>query len=119
MTMDTEMDQPARLEILEDEFTQLKAQNATIMSQQAEILQKLVGTTIPALTPLTTSGTSDSKLKLAPPNDFNGTQSKGQAFLTSCDLYVNLVPHQFADDKKAVLWAISYMKTGRAVLFAK
>jgi hypothetical protein len=73
MTMDTKMDQLDRLEILEDEFTQLKAQNATIMSQQAEILQKLRGTTVPILMPPTTSGTSDSKLKLAPLNDFDGT----------------------------------------------
>jgi hypothetical protein len=71
--MDTKTDQPARLEILEDEFTQLKAQNSTIMSQQAQTLQKLGGTTAPTLTPPTTSGTSDSKRKLAPLNDFDGT----------------------------------------------
>jgi hypothetical protein len=76
------------------------------MSHQAEILQKLRGTTIPTLTPQTTSRTSDSKLKPAPPNDLDGTQSKGQAFLMSCNLYVNPVPHQFADNEKAVLWAI-------------
>jgi hypothetical protein len=91
------------------------------MSQQAQILQKLGGM-IPALTSPTitpNSRTLDSKLKLAPPNEFDGSRSKGRAFLTSCDLYVNLVPHQFANDEKAVLWAISYMKTGRAVLFAQ
>lgn len=118
MTMDTETD-PVRLEIIEEELTQLKAQNATIMTQQAEILQKLGKTTIFTPTPPAVTGTSDNKLKPAPPNDFDGTRSKGRAFLTSCDLYVNLVPHQFADDEKAILWAISYMKTGRAALFAQ
>jgi hypothetical protein len=105
MMMDTEMDQPARLETLEDEFTQLKAQNATIMSQQPNILQQLRGMTISTPTPPTITGTSDSKLKLALQNDFSGASSKGCAFLTSCDIYVNLVPHQFADDEKAILWA--------------
>jgi hypothetical protein len=69
--MDTEMD-PVRMEILEEELTQLKAQNATIMTQQAEILQKLRGleaTTILTPTPPTTTGTSDNKLKLAPLKD--------------------------------------------------
>jgi nucleotide-binding universal stress UspA family protein len=121
MTMDAERDQPARLETLEEEFAQLKAQNMTIMTQQAQILQKLGGTvpalTSPTVTPI--SGASDSKLKPAPPNEFDGSRSKGRAFLTSCDLYVSLVPHQFANDEKAVLWAISYMKTGRAALFAQ
>jgi hypothetical protein len=119
MTMDTETDQPAQLETLKDEFTQLKAQNATIMTQQAEILHKLGGRTMPTLTPPITTRTSDNKLKLAPLNYFDGVWSKECAFLTSCDLYINLVPHQFADDEKAVLWAILYMKTGRAALFAQ
>jgi hypothetical protein len=121
MTMDAETDQPAQLKILEEESSQLKVQNAIIMSQQAQILQKLRGT-IPTLTSLTitpNSGTLDSKLKLAPPNEFDRSRSKGRAFLMSCDVYVNLVPHQFANDEKAVLWAISYMKTGRAALFAQ
>jgi hypothetical protein len=121
MMMDAETDQPAQLETLEGEFAQPKVQNATIMSQQAQILQKLRGT-IPTLTSPTitlNSGTSDSKLKPAPPNEFDGSWSKGWAFLISCTLYVNLVPHQFTNDEKAVLCAISYMKTGRAVLFAQ
>jgi hypothetical protein len=74
MMMDTEMD-PVQLEILKEELTQLKAQNATIMTQQAQILQKLGGLkTTTTLTPTlpTTTGTSDNKLKLAPLNDFDG-----------------------------------------------
>jgi hypothetical protein len=121
MTMDTDVDQPAQLETLKEEFAQLKAQNATIMSQQAQILQNLRGTiptlTSPTITP--NSRTLDSKLKLAPPNEFDVSPSKGRAFLTSCDLYVNLVPHQFTNDEKAVLWDILYMKTSRAALFAQ
>jgi hypothetical protein len=106
------------MEILEEEFTQLKAQNATIMNQQAQILQKLRGA-IPTLTSLTITLSSDTKLKAASPNNFDGYRTKGRAFLNSCELYVNLVPHQFANDEKAILWAISYMKTSRAALFAQ
>jgi hypothetical protein len=84
--MDADMDQPAQLEILEEEFAQLKAQNATIMSQQAQILQKLRGM-IPTLTSPTT--TLSSKLKPASPINFDRVQTKGQAFLNSCELYVN------------------------------
>jgi hypothetical protein len=116
ITMDTKTD-PVWLEIIEEELTQLKAQKATMMTQQAKILQKLGGleaTSILAPIPPTITRTSDSKLKLAPPNDFDGTWSKGCAFLTSCDLYVNLVPHQFADDEKAILWAISLICTSSA-----
>jgi hypothetical protein len=85
MTMDTKTD-PVQLEIIEEELTQLKAQNATIMTQQAEILHKLGGTTTFTPTPPTVTGTSDNKLKPAPLNNFDGTQSKGCTFLTSCDL---------------------------------
>jgi hypothetical protein len=105
--MDANADQPARLETLQEEFAQLKAQNATIMSQQVQILQQLGGA-IPTLTSPTTMPSSDTKLRPALTNEFDGDWTKGRAFLNSCELYVNLVPHQFADDEKAILWAISY-----------
>jgi hypothetical protein len=73
MMMDAETDKPARLETLKDEFTQLKAQIATIMTQQAQILQRLGGTTISTPTPPNITRTSNSKLKPAPPNDFDRT----------------------------------------------
>jgi hypothetical protein len=73
MMMDAETDKPARLETLKDEFTQIKAQIATIMTQQAQILQRLGGTTISTPTPPTITRTSNSKLKPAPPNDFDRT----------------------------------------------
>jgi hypothetical protein len=118
-------DLPSRMEILEDEFTKLQAQNATIISQQAEILNRLGPTPNPAAPSAPTipipapSGTVESKLKPASPDDFDGNRSKGRAFLNSCELYFTLVPHHFPDETTAVRWAISYMKTGRAALFAQ
>jgi hypothetical protein len=76
MMMDADADQPARMEILEEEFAQLKAQNTTIMNQQAQILQKLGGA-IATLTSPTTTLSSDTKLKPASPNDFNRDWTKG------------------------------------------
>ena len=116
--MQSTPDLDERLETLETGFTELRAQNQTIMTQLSEVLQKLESnTTISSATPSFRS--PDDKLKPSPPSDFDGTRSKGRAFLNSCDLYVNLVPHQFSTDEKAILWAISYMKTGRAALFAE
>lgn len=56
-------------------------------------------------------------LKPASPNDFSGDRTKGRAFLNSCELYINLVPHQFADDHAKIMWAFSFMKSDRAARF--
>lgn len=61
---------------------------------------------------------SGASLKPATPNDFDGARNKGRAFLNSCELYMNLVPHRFADDQMRIGWTLSYMKSDRASLFA-
>jgi len=38
----------------------------------------------------------------------------GKAFLTSCRTYIRLCPESFKDDLTKVIWAMSYMKAGRA-----
>jgi len=50
-------------------------------------------------------------------NEFSGDQTKGRAFLNSCKLYINLVPHQFVDDHAKIMWAFSFMKSDRAARF--
>jgi hypothetical protein len=50
-------------------------------------------------------------------SEFNGDCTKGQAFLNSCELYIHLADHQFADDDAKIYWALSYMKGGRAAKF--
>ena len=113
------------MEILEDEFSKLPAQNVTIMQQQTEILNRLGPAPPPTTAPPPpsvlppSSGTSEPKLKPSAPNDFDGDRSKGRAFLNSCELYITLVPHHFPDETLAVRWVISFMKTGRAALFAQ
>src|SRR6202789_1854787 len=56
-------------------------------------------------------------IKPASPNDFSGERTKGRAFLNSCELYLHLVPHQFEDEHAKIMWAMSFMKSGRAAHF--
>jgi Retrotransposon gag protein/Zinc knuckle len=48
------------------------------------------------------------------PLDFDGDRSKGVAFLNSCQTYIRLCADEFPDDQTKIVWAMSYMKTGRA-----
>jgi hypothetical protein len=105
------------LELLEEEFMEIKAQNATMMRQQNDIIQLLKVKLPDYLTP---TPKNDLKLRPAMLNDFNGDRLRGHNFIHLCDLYVKLVPHQFDNSHhKAIHWAISYMKLGCAALFAQ
>ena len=52
--------------------------------------------------------------RLATPPEFNGERSEGLAFLHSCQTYLRLCPEEFPDEQSKVMWAMSYMKMGRA-----
>jgi len=56
-------------------------------------------------------------IKPASPNDFSGDRTKGRAFLNSCELYLNLAPHQFEGEHAKIMWAMSFMKSDRAARF--
>ena len=55
----------------------------------------------------------------AVPPDFHGDCTKGKAFLTSCKTYICLCPKEFVDEQMKIVWAMSYMKTGRAQKWAE
>jgi hypothetical protein len=57
-------------------------------------------------------------LKPVTPNDFDGDRIKGQAFLNSCQLYISLCEDQFKDEQAKIHWALSFMKSRRAALYA-
>jgi len=38
----------------------------------------------------------------------------GKAFLTSCQVFIRLRPEAFQDEATKVVWAMSYMNSGRA-----
>ena len=50
----------------------------------------------------------------AAPPDFDGERTKGMAFLNSCQTYIRLCPKEFPDEQTKIVWAMSYMKSGRA-----
>ena len=56
-------------------------------------------------------------IKPASPNEFSDERTKGCSFLNSCELYLNLAPHQFEDEHSKVMWAMSFMKGGCAARF--
>jgi hypothetical protein len=57
-------------------------------------------------------------LKPLTPNDFDGDCLKGRAFLNLCWLYISLCEDQFKDEQAKIHWALSFMKSGRAALYA-
>jgi hypothetical protein len=50
----------------------------------------------------------------SPPPEFDGERSKGLAFLNSCQTYIRLCPQEFPDEQVKIMWAMSFMKSGRA-----
>jgi len=69
-------------------------------------------------TPIPTNSTPSAgrKTLLRPsaPPEFDGDRTKGKTFLTSCRTYIRLCPEAFADKDTKIVWALSYMKSGRA-----
>ena len=59
-----------------------------------------------------------NRLKPGLPPDFDGDRKGGRAFLNSCQLYMSLCAADFADDAAKIKWTLSYLKHGRAALFA-
>jgi hypothetical protein len=124
-----------RIEVLEEKFSEIATQNRAILVQLEELLDRgkapeasgnvrdqgrpppvnspIPPNTTPRMTPIR------SPLKPLPLNEFSGDRTKGRAFINSCELYIRLVPEQFADEITMVHWALTYMKSGQAALFAQ
>lgn len=96
-----------------------------ILEHILEWLESSTPTLPPPLTvqtsPISTNPIEECKyqspLKPATPSKFNGDQSKGQTFLNSCQLYMQLCPDSFVDEQAKIYWAISYFKTGCTASF--
>jgi hypothetical protein len=91
------------------------AETCQLLSQQLALLvpnQSERPLTPPA--PRTTS----SKAKVATPSDYDGDRTRGRAFLNSCNIYFRLCESQFENQQARILWALSYMKHGRAAKWA-
>ena len=53
-----------------------------------------------------------------PENEFDGDRLKGWVFLNSYRLYIALCEDQFWDEQTQIHWALSFMKSGHAALYA-
>jgi len=115
-----------RVGAIEQELLQQRDTLNTIQSQLSQLLVNAqvapsTGGTLPNNSdtpsngPMTTS--INSRMKPAAPSEFDGSRSKGRAFLNSCELYIGLAPNQFPSDDSKVYWALSYMKGDRAARF--
>ena len=108
-----------------DRIASLEQTIAGMQEQQAELYQKLEqflkASTQRPDPPIPTTTTSpflvpprSRKAHPSVPTDFDGYRSKGIAFLNSCQTYIRLCPEDFADEQTKIIWAMSYMKSGRA-----
>jgi len=107
------------IEHLEEQVAELKLQNEVLNNAIATLTDKIdllvVASTPQANSPL--NPVQKSHIKPSPPQEFSGDGAKGRAFLNSCELYLQLAPHQFASEHEKVSWAYSFMKSGCAALF--
>uniref|UniRef100_A0A0W0F5K7 Putative Gag protein n=1 Tax=Moniliophthora roreri TaxID=221103 RepID=A0A0W0F5K7_MONRR len=55
--------------------------------------------------------------KLAPPPEFDGDHTKGRAFITACQLYIQ-AHGGFQSDTQKIIWVFSYMTKGDAAAWA-
>ncbi|KAF9456086.1 hypothetical protein BDZ94DRAFT_1352059 [Collybia nuda] len=94
----------------------LQEQVSTIVNNAVRPVDTLPTTPIP--TSHDQEPVQQSSLRPALPNDFDGRHESGQAFLNMCKLYIQLVPHQFANEIIQIRWAFTFMKMGRTYSFA-
>ncbi|ESK80883.1 Gag [Moniliophthora roreri MCA 2997] len=103
------------LEALLSAMEQLKSS-----SQQPPPLPTAPPPPVPPLGP-TTTATSDPTArkppKLAPPPEFDGDHTKGRAFITACQLYIQ-AHGGFQSDTQKIMWVFSYMTKGDAAAWA-
>lgn len=123
-----------RISALEASMDEMKSQNASLLAMFQSFLDKNhtappVATEKPPTNPRRRSrrrsdtstspaGRKKLSLKPSPPSVFGGDRSEGKAFLTSCRTYIRLCPESFDDEEQKIIWAMSYMKDGRAARWA-
>lgn len=87
----------------------------TLLNQNNQTPEVRMPTSVkPTLPPTPSIPSRQRTARPAVPPDFNGDRSKGQAFVNACNTYIRLCPTEFPDDQAKIVWAMSYMKTGRA-----
>ena len=110
------------IQALREKQLQTEAQVVDMQSKLDQILSALTSNTAPpVVAPIPTLPTTPSRpnrLNPATPSEFDGDRLHGRAFLNSCETYYRLCPDQFIDEQALIVWAMSYMKSGRAARWA-
>jgi hypothetical protein len=105
-----------RMSAMEQTLADLQARTEAQFQQILATMQRQQPQPIPDL-PKPTDRITPSKnrtVRPATPLDFDGDRSKGMAFLNSCQTYLRLCPKEFPDEQTKIVWAMFYMKSGRA-----
>ena len=116
----------ARLSAIESELLEARKREELNQSTLKAILERietlsLHSTIQPSVSPTPHTPITPRprpQLRASPPKEFSGERSAGLAFLNSCKLYLSLCSDEFVDDQARIMWALSYMKEGRAAQFA-
>jgi len=116
-----------RITALEQAFSEMQARDEAFEQKLDILVKHITSPKIPESPPIPVVHTpapetrhtpSTRALRPALPSEFDGDRSKGVAFLYSCQTYIRLCSDAFPDDQTKITWALSYMKTGRAALWA-
>ncbi|KIM45020.1 hypothetical protein M413DRAFT_24289 [Hebeloma cylindrosporum] len=141
MAQDLPPSNEERIRHLEETISDLRSQGDDIKTLLQQVLDRLsppapVPTRLPLVRTFSCSGHSaptpptsphippsvgrkKAILKPSNPTDFDGDHTRGKAFLTSCRTYIRLCPESFLDEITKIIWAMSFMKTGRASRWAE
>jgi len=104
-----------QLTTLEQAIAELQAKDANTQHKLDILISHIPQSKnmIPSIQPTPVALKAHS-LKPALPSEFNGDCTEGMAFLNSCQVYICLYPNSFTDEQAKIVWAMSYMKAGRA-----
>ena len=102
----------------QDQLKEILAAIHHLTQTQAALLQpkphEAAQTQARTFSPVPAAPARSRPIKPAYPAEFDGDRTKGQEFLNSCQNYFRLCSEQFPDEQTKILWAMSYMKAGRA-----
>lgn len=102
---------------LQQQISDLQYQLSALLSSNQQSLNNNPSQPLPQPLTTTTPASKSSGLKVAPPDDFDGSSSKAETFLSQLSLYFH--GKRISEDDDRVILALSYMKGGTAGPWAK
>ena len=104
-----------RMSSLEQAITDMRAAQEETNNRFLQLIANMSKQVLQPETPTPeTPPPKTHSVRPASPPEFDGERTKGMAFLNSCRTYLRLCPKEFADEQTKIVWAMSYMKSGRA-----